>query len=536
MTMRKLFLVFACVATLLTACQKPENGGGGGVSPTPPPTPVNPPTPPSPSNPIVVASGTDLYPVISVEGGSTQIRFTANDSWTASIVETKSVDWISVDKTSGGAGEITLNVTVSPNDTYDSRRAALQIKSGSTVVSIEFSQEQTDALIVAVTEIRVGPDGQTIEINVETNVNVSYNISSDAESWISYVSTKALTSKTFCFNVSANETDSAREGRILIYGDSFSSPVKVVQEGRSSEEGGGEEEGGEEEGGEEGGVETEDPFLTVSKTEFEVGCGGGEIRIEVKSNVWFSMSWGAYWLRFQSADQDSPNTYIFYVERNYSNESRTAEITVDNKDKGLEVVVKVTQAPSNIVEFYDQNFKSYCVKNFDADGDGEVSIDEAKSAREIDYVSESVDLKGLDTFVNLETLKLNSGKSDVESARTCGMSLGENISALSKLKHLECRYLPLYSLDVSNMPDLEYLDIEATCVNNLDVSKNKKLTYLDCSPMQYNYLRILSVSKGQSIPNVTENRSSDYVPDYTVIYADDTSTGSNEGTMEGGEI
>ena len=422
--MRKLFLLFACVATLLTACQKPENGGGG-VSPTPPSTPVNPPTPPNPSTPIVVASGTDLNPVISVEGGSTQIRFTANDSWTVSIVETKSVDWISVDKTSGGAGDITLNVTVSPNDTYDSRKAALQIKSGSTVVSIEFTQEKAET-----------------------------------------------------------------------------------------------------------------PYIRVSQTEYEVGCGGGEIEIKVECNTWFSMSWGAYWLWLQSSGQESPNTYnyIFHIEKNYSNESRTTEITVDNKDIGQEFVVTVTQAASNIVEFYDQNFKSYCVKNFDADGDGEVSIDEAKSAREIDYVSESVDLKGLDTFVNLETLKLNSGKSDVESARTCGMSCGENISALSKLKHLECRYLPLYSLDVSNMPDLEYLDIEATCVNNLDVSKNKKLTYLDCSPMQYNYLRILSVSKGQSIPNVTENRSSDYVPDYTVIYADDTSTGSNEGTMEGGEI
>lgn len=526
MTMRKLFLVFACVATLLTACQKPENGGGGGVSPTPPPTPVNPPTPPSPSAPIVVASGTDLYPVISVEGGSTQIRFTANDSWTASIVETKSVDWISVDKTSGGAGEITLNVTVSPNDTYDSRRAALQIKSGSTVVSIEFSQEQTDALIVAVTEIRVGPDGQTIEINVETNVNVSYNISSDAENWISYVSTKALTSKTFCFNVSANETDSAREGRILIYGDSFSSPVKVVQEGRSSEEGGGEEEGG----------ETEDPFLTVGQHEYEVGCGGGEVKIEVSGNVSYYFQVSEYWLWLNRCDPGNPSTYFFQISKNYSNESRTAEISFINDEYELKETVKITQGPYNLVEFYDSAFKDYCVKNFDSNGDGEISLDEAKEARKIDYTAESIDLKGLEAFVNLETLKLCSGKTDVESAQNCRMSMVEAITALTKLKHLESRYTALYDLDFSRMADLEYLDVEGTRIQKLDISNNQKLTYLDCSPIQYNNLQSLIIFNGQFIPNVTENRNAEYIPEYTIIYNSGTSTGGSEGTMEGGEI
>ncbi len=420
--MRRILFLFVCLGFLLVSCEKPDNNKGG-VAPTPP-TPTTPTTPTDPTASVVIASGTDLNPSISSSGGNTQIKFTAYENWTASVTETKSVDWISIDKTSGGPGDITITVTIKENDTYDSRSATLKISSGSTTIKIEFTQKQSE----------------------------------------------------------------------------------------------------------------EEPELAVGQHEYEVGCGEGEVKIEVSGNVSCYFQVSEYWLWLNRCDPGNPSTYFFQISKNYSNESRTAEISFINDEYELKETVKITQGPYNLVEFYDSAFKDYCVKNFDSNGDGEISLDEAKEARKIDYTAESMDLKGLEAFVNLETLKLCSGKTDVESAQNCWMSMGETITALTKLKHLESRYTALYNLDISRMADLEYLDVEGTRIQKLDISNNTKLTYLDCSPIQYNNLQSLVIFNGQTIPNVTENRSAEYIPEYTIIYNSGTSTGGSEGTMEGGEI
>ena len=192
-----------------------------------------------------------------------------------------------------------------------------------------------------------------------------------------------------------------------------------------------------------------------------------------------------------------------------------------------------------IVDLWDIAFKEYCVRNFDKDGDGEISIDEAEAVTEISFTSTSsyLYLYGLDSFKNLKTLILTTAKKESEEVWNYGIGYGELISRLVNLTHLECTNIAMYDLDISNMTELEYLDVHGCTISTLDVSCNSKLNYLDCSPMPYDYLRALIVSKDQSIPNVTVNRSADYVPVNTVIYvAGSTTVGGNEGTIEGGEI
>lgn len=505
--MKKIFIILSLVSVFLVACEKPDIDPSPKPSPTPGPTPI-----PTPTVPIVVASGTNLNPTIASDGGNTKISFTAKESWTANVIETKSVDWIALDKTSGGAGDVTLTVTVKPNTSYDNRSAIVRLQSGSTTIDILFSQKQTDALIVAVSEINVSEDGENIEIKVEANINYSYKIEEDGTNWISYVSTKALTAKTLTFNVAANESSSTRESAITIFGDNFKHTVKISQAAKT-------------------------PTLTVNQKEFEVGPEDGQTKIEVKSNVPTYFETDDEWVWFSGYDQESPDIYIFSFWRNYAYEPRTIHITFKNDEFDLSETVTITQQPSNIVEFYDQNFKNYCVKNFDTDGDENISFDEAKEVKTIEYYAETINFHGLEAFINLETLKVGSGKSDITSAQQCYMWNEQALASLTKLRHLECTYIRLNNLDLSKMPDLEYLDVEATSLYSLDVSKNKKLAYLDCSPSIYNNLQYLLLSKDQSITNVTVDRNVEYVPENTIIYIDGIATGSgNEGTMEGGEI
>lgn len=74
-------------------------------------------------------------------GKSTVIKFTAEAAWTAEVVSTRAVDWCSVSPTSGEAGEATITITTTTNDTSEERSAEVVLKSGSTEKTIEVTQK-----------------------------------------------------------------------------------------------------------------------------------------------------------------------------------------------------------------------------------------------------------------------------------------------------------------------------------------------------------------------------------------------------------
>ena len=95
----------------------------------------------------------------------------------------------------------------------------------------------------------------------------------------------------------------------------------------------------------------------------------------------------------------------------------------------------------DIIYFADANFKAYCLENFDTDGDGEVSPEEALVATAIDCSDKDIaSLVGIEHFTNLVTLDCSGNAS-------------------------------LTSIDVSSN----------TSLTTLDISSNTSLTTLTCN-------------------------------------------------------
>ena len=111
-----------------------------------------------------------------------------------------------------------------------------------------------------------------------------------------------------------------------------------------------------------------------------------------------------------------------------------------------------------------------------------------------------------------------------------------DVSNNTALQTLLCYSNQLSSLDVSNNTALTDLRCYYNQLTSLDVSNNTALEYLDCSPMNdsqgHNLLGALYIASGQSIPNVTENRSTNYIPAETQIVVKPEG-GGNEGYGEG---
>ena len=225
-----------------------------------------------------------------------------------------------------------------------------------------------------------------------------------------------------------------------------------------------------------------------------------------------------------------------------------------NRSFALQIrpVWDINSSPYDNVQFADLTFKTFCIENFDTNGDGELSCAEAEAVTVIDVTSKGIiSLQGIECFSNL--IDLSCGENQLTS-----LDLSNN-TALTKLN---CRYNQLTNLDVSNNSALIDLDcsynlltnlvlnnaaltwlscqfnqltnLDLTtntaltylyCRNNqltsLDVSNNSALANLICSPMNDNHgnnlLGTLYLSYGQSIPNVTIDRSVLNIPAETQI-------------------
>ncbi len=77
------------------------------------------------------------------------IKFTATAPWTATVAEvaTKAeagrVDWLTLSAYSGGAGNVSLTMTLSPNYTGQDRKAEIRIACGGTIITITVEQKGT---------------------------------------------------------------------------------------------------------------------------------------------------------------------------------------------------------------------------------------------------------------------------------------------------------------------------------------------------------------------------------------------------------
>ena len=113
---------------------------------------------------------------------STVIKFFAPEAWTAEVITTRADDWCTISPTSGDAGEATITVTTTANNTSEDRFAQIVIKSGETEKTVEVKQDQKYEIIY--TSI----DGEIVEPeNVHAfDANIVSNVYKDGKGIITF--------------------------------------------------------------------------------------------------------------------------------------------------------------------------------------------------------------------------------------------------------------------------------------------------------------------------------------------------------------
>lgn len=277
----------------------------------------NPPAPESPS--ITVESEEDI-PVFDTAGGTLALTFTTTSDWTASVDGAAS-GWLSVSPASGEAGTHTLSLVTTANDSYDERNASVTITSGSVKKTLTVTQKQKDALILTSNKVELEAEGGDFSIELQANVEVTYEIESGAQTWLTPVArSRGLTSSFLAFHAEANEEAEARQAVIkLAGGNGLTEEVTVYQIGTG-------------------------PALVLSQSEYIVSSAGETIQVELRSNTAYEIEMpGVDWLRKNSSRSLSTYTHYFIVDPNETYDARSAVIRFIDRENGIEQAVTVTQ-------------------------------------------------------------------------------------------------------------------------------------------------------------------------------------------------
>lgn len=163
--------------------------------------------------------------LVPSSGASQTLAFSANNSWTISSDQ----DWVTFNSASGDAGDASVTITVSANDTYDSRSATLTLSAASKTSKISVTQSGKNEFG---SEFTFDLDSKEQDITVATTSNVEYSVQveENAKDWLSIVKTKsAPVSGTVVLHVKANTTLGTREGRFTITADTYSQTYVVRQ-------------------------------------------------------------------------------------------------------------------------------------------------------------------------------------------------------------------------------------------------------------------------------------------------------------------
>ena len=246
---------------------------------------------------------------VTAEGGEVNIEVKANISFEYEI-GASAKDWVKY-KGTRAMKTSTLKFSVAENDNTKKREAKITIKSGEFNEVVTIYQAGTEpSIIISKNEYIVSSDGETIAVEVASNVDVKIELPTDVD-WISENTTRGVSTNTYYFNIAPSEEYDQRTAEIKFIDKEnyLSEVVKVIQ--------------------------AQKDILVVAKDSYTVDSNGGQIQIKVGHNVDFNVEISVNWITQQDTRAFSTKTLTFNIAANTTGNNREGEIKFVSKDKAI---------------------------------------------------------------------------------------------------------------------------------------------------------------------------------------------------------
>lgn len=252
------------------------------------------------------------------EGGEIEVEVKANIDFEYEIEEAAK-EWVEY-KGTRAIETSTLTFAVAENDDVEKREAKIHITSGEfdeTITIYQVGAEPT--LVISQSEYAVTSAGETIVVEVASNVDVTVELPADAD-WISESTTRSVSTNTFYFDIAANEEYDQRTAEIK-----FSNTDKGLAEVVTI-------------------VQAQKDAIVIAEDSYSVSGQGDAIEIAVGHNVEFDIKIDVDWISQVQTRALETSTLIFNVAQNETDAERSGTITFTSKDNDeISQVITVKQ-------------------------------------------------------------------------------------------------------------------------------------------------------------------------------------------------
>ncbi len=238
-----------------------------------------------------------------------------------------SKSWISMLPETKALSEHTLNFLIGENQGYDNRAGEIIIHDQQNNLSktIHIHQGQKNIIILSQDRYEMDETGGTISLVIKSNVDYTVNIQCDGQ-WLHLLpQTRSLTSETIDFTVDPNSTHDNREATITITDavNNIKESVTVHQSQKNA--------------------------IVIGTDEYEVPYLGGEVFINVKSNVSYNVIIDETidWIsQLPETRGLAESTAVLQVARNQSYKARSGNVRFQNTETGIGQTITIHQHPS----------------------------------------------------------------------------------------------------------------------------------------------------------------------------------------------
>lgn len=248
--------------------------------------------------------------------------------------------------------------------------------------------------------------------------------------------------------------------------------------------------------------------ISVDPAELSFGYDGGKQTVEVTSSHKWTLTNDSDWITTSADKGESGSLVEISADHNISADIKSGEIIFTCGDKTA--VLKVSQEidGNRTIQFKDPNFlKALIAYNVDDDGDGQITVNEAKSVKSLEVRNSDIkEMPEIRYFTALIQLNCNDNQlTDLDVSYNTALAslycLYNQLTVLdvsynTALIELCCDANQLTTLVVSNNTDLKYLFCNGNQLTDLDVSNNTALTQLACGN---NQLTTLDVSNNTAL-------------------------------------
>ena len=238
------------------------------------------------------------------ENASDKISIDSDTSWEIATCP----EWVSVSKTSGGAGKSTITITAQKNNSLNSRRGTIKIKdskSGGLGSSVTVTQNGIEFGNQKAIEFSWKASQQPLTVPLPGAWEAAVS-----DGWISLSEYIGEGEKQLTVSVTRNDNEDLRNGTILFTSEGKSYTIKVVQGGQ---------------------------YLKIASTSGEVIAMGGAISLsysasfEVKEDIEYQTD-AKDWIKVEKEDGTDNKTYKIKVDYNPSINERTAQFKISPID------------------------------------------------------------------------------------------------------------------------------------------------------------------------------------------------------------